>query len=298
MGKALLFFSIVAIIYIIYQLLLNEPKPKHNSFKKPEHRLIKLLNNISSADKVILKNVTEKWSLNKNLIDNNLKQKVTDIIKKILNGINEISEEEFFMESIDNLYLMKDKDGNFRCIVNAFMYDVYNYHTIKIVFDITSIRGIEYINMIDIDQSSLNNILNRYDVRWKSQGILTKYNMFDEDVQKLLDNHYEGNHRVIPMSNDELTPDVSGTFNINQLTKMYLPGNVPVKDSPMFCRKTKFAWDSRSIPISTDNECVMDQTSIQKYPNTPYNAPGVVTRAVDENSFSWMRERKNISSYD
>ena len=112
MGKALLFFSIVAIIYIIYQLL-NEPKPQNNSFKKPEHRLIKLLNNISSADKVVLKNVTEKWSLNKNLIDNNLKQKVTDLIKKILNGINGISEEEFFIESIDNLYLMKDKDGNF-----------------------------------------------------------------------------------------------------------------------------------------------------------------------------------------
>lgn len=297
MDKVLLFFSVIVILYIIYQLL-NEPKPKHNSFKKPEHRLIQLLNNISSADKVVLKNITEKWSLNKNVIDNNLKQRVKDLIKKILNGINGISEEEFFMESIDNLYLMKDKDGNFRCIVNAFMYDVQNYHTIKIVFDITSIRGIEYINMIDIDQSSLNNILNRYDVRWKSQGILTKYNMFDEDVQKLLDHHYEKTSRVIPMSNDDLTPDVSGTFNINQLTNMYLPANVPVKDSPMFCNNHKFEWDSKSIPISTDNDCVMDQSSIQKYPNTPYNAPGVVTQRVDNNSFSWMRERKNISSYD
>ena len=125
-----------------------------------------------------------------------------------------------------------------------------------------------YINLIDIDQSALNNILNRYDVRWKSQGILTKYNMFDEDVQKLLDNYYENNFRVIPMSSESLTPDVSGTFNIDQLTHMYLPANIPLKDSPMFCKNKKFEWDSRSIPISTDEDCVMDQSSIQKYPNT------------------------------
>lgn len=291
-------FSLVSIVYIVY-VILNEPKPMNNrNGFKPEHRLIQLLNKISSADKVILKNITEKWSLNKNIIDNNIKQRVTDLIKKILNGINGISEEEFFIESIENLYLMKDKNGNFRCIVNAFIYDVNNYHTIKIVFDITSIRGTEYINMIDIDQSALNNILNRYDVRWKSQGILTKYNMFDEDVRKLLDNYYEKNYRIIPMSNNDLTPDVSGTFNINQLSTMYLPSNIPSKDSPMFCKNKKFKWDSNAIPISTDNNCVMDQSSIQKYPNTPYNAPGVITSAVDENSFSWMRERTNLNVFD
>jgi len=297
MDKVLLFFLALSILYIIYKLT-NEPKPKNNSFKNPEHRLIQLLNKISSADKVVLRNITEKWSLNRNVIDNNLKQRVTDLIKKVLNGINGVSEEEFFMESIEKIYIMKDKDGNFRCIVNAFIYDVHNYHTIKIVFDITSIRDVDYINMIDIDQSALNNILNRYDVRWRSQGILTKYNMFDEDVQKLLDNYYKENFRVIPMSNDDLTPDVSGTFNINQLTTMYLPANIPSEDSPMFCNNNKFKWDSKSIPISTDNDCIMDQSSVQKYPNEPYNAPGVVTQRVDENNFSWMRERTNLSSYD
>ena len=42
----------------------------------------------------------------------------------------------------------------------------------------------------------------------------------------------------------------------------------------------------------------MDQSSIQKYPNTPYNAPGVVTQRVDNNNFSWMRERSNLSVFD
>ena len=41
------------------------------------------------------------------------------------------------------------------------------------------------------------------------------------------------------MSNDDLTPDVSGTFNIDQLTTMYLPANIPSKDSPMFCKNKK-----------------------------------------------------------
>ena len=66
----------------------------------------------------------------------------------------------------------------------------------------------------------------------------------------------------------------------------------------MFCKNKKFEWDSRSIPISTDKDCVMDQSSIQKYPNTPYNAPGVVTQRVDNNNFSWMRERSNLSVFD
>ena len=291
-------FSLVSIVYIVY-VILNEPKPmKNKNGFKPEHRLVQLLNKISSADKVVLKNVKERWSLHRNLVEPDLKQRVNNLIRKILNGINGISEEEFFVKDIENLYVMKDDYGNFRCIVNTFIYDVHNYHTIKIVFDVTSIHDTEYINMIDVDQSALNNVLNRYDVRWKSQGILTKYNMFDEDVEKLLDNYYSGNFKVIPMSNDDLTPDVSGTFNINQLTTMYLPANIPSKDSPMFCKNKKFEWDSKSIPISTDEDCVMDQSSIQKYPNTPYNAPGVVTQRVDNNNFSWMRERSNLSVFD
>lgn len=291
-------FSLVSIVYIVY-VILNEPKPMNNTNGfKPEHRLVQLLNKISSADKVILKNVKERWSLHRNLVEPDLKKRVNNLIRKILNGINGISEEEFFVKDIENLYVMKDDYGNFRCIVNTFIYDVHNYHTIKIVFDVTSIHGTEYINLIDVDQSALNNVLNRYDVRWKSQGILTKYNMFDEDVEKLLDNYYSENFKVIPMSNDDLTPDVSGTFNINQLTTMYLPANIPSKDSPMFCKNNKFEWDSRSIPISTDENCVMDQSSIQKYPNTPYNAPGVVTQRVDNNNFSWMRERTNLSVFD
>ena len=183
-------FSLVSIVYIVY-VILNEPKPMNNiNGFKPEHRLVQLLNKISSADKVILKNVKERWSLHRNLVEPDLKQRVNNLIRKILNGINGISEEEFFVKDIENLYVMKDDYGNFRCIVNTFIYDVHNYHTIKIVFDVTSIHGTEYINLIDVDQSALNNVLNRYDVRWKSQGILTKYNMFDEDVEKLLDNYY------------------------------------------------------------------------------------------------------------
>ena len=133
-----------------------------NGFK-PEHRLVQLLNKISSADKVVLKNVKERWSLHRNLVEPDLKQRVNNLIRKILNGINGISEEEFFVKDIENLYVMKDDYGNFRCIVNTFIYDVIII-TIKIVFDVTSIHGTEYINLIDVDQSALT-ILNRYDVR-------------------------------------------------------------------------------------------------------------------------------------
>ena len=34
--------------------------------------------------------------------------------------------------------ITKDKDNNFRCIVDCFVYDVQNYHTVKMVFDFVS----------------------------------------------------------------------------------------------------------------------------------------------------------------
>ena len=36
-----------------------------------------------------------------------------------------------------------------------------------------------YINHIDIDESGIKNVLQHYDIKYKSLGILTKYNNFN-----------------------------------------------------------------------------------------------------------------------
>ena len=134
---------------------------------------------------------------------------------------------------------MKDKFSDFRCIVNADIYDVKNYYSIKLVLDFTSINDITiYLNYIDIDHSSLNNLLNKYDVKMElSRKILTKYNMFDEDVQKLLDNHYDKNYNLIKLDRNSYTTDTTNTFTIGQLSENYLPVDTPHSHSAMFGKK-------------------------------------------------------------
>jgi hypothetical protein len=286
---------VLLILFLTYKNVVDVNDPKNNSFVEPQHRLITLLRNISRADKVILKDVNEKWSLNRNVIDTELNQKITKVIENTLNSIQSISQEKFHIKSIENVYLMKDKFGDFRLIINSFIHDVKNFYTIKLVMDITSINETIYINYIDIDETALNNILNKYDIRWQSQGILSKYNMFDEDTVHLLNDHYRKNYNMIELNRESFTIDTSNTFTMDQLTSMYLPADTPNTNSPVFCEKNKFEWDSKSIPISTDNKCVMHNSSKQPYPNEPYDVPGVVTQRVDENSYSWMRNQTNFS---
>jgi len=66
---------LVSILAIIQKNTPENPEPRIKLpeivKKAPEERFVDALSNISSADKVVLKNVKEKWSLRRNLIDDN-----------------------------------------------------------------------------------------------------------------------------------------------------------------------------------------------------------------------------------
>ena len=261
-------FIIIMVFLGILAFLLNNNENKNSispklpvvqeEKKTDDERFLEALTNVSAADKVILKNVTEKWSLNKYIIDDKINDKLTKIAKDVINktGIN--SGNHFHIKSIDHVYIMKDKDKNFRAIMSFFVHDVRNFHTIKIILDIVSINKIIYINHIDIDESGIKNVIKNYDIRLNSHGILSNYNMFDEDTRILLDNYYRT--------------------------------NVPTKDSPMFCDKYSFDWDSSSTLLKNNKDCSIQNPSIRSYPNTPYFAPGVVTNNVDQNKYDWLYE--------
>jgi hypothetical protein len=277
MDKSVIFLIIIILVFSMYRVSsLEEKKYLHNSFVNPQHNLLRLLDNISLSDKVILKNVHERWSLTKQTIDVDLNEKITNLMKKILLSMKHISTLDFYIKSIENVYVMKDKNENFRCIVNSFIYDIQNYYTIKLVLDFSSISGTIYLNYMDIDSSSLNNLLNRYDIRWDSQGILSKYNMFDENVEKLLNNYYDKNYNLLKLDNNSFTQTTMNTFTLDQLTNMYLPVDTPHVNSQDFCKKHSFTWDSRAVPISTGENCPMHNPRKSPYPYQPYQAPGNV----------------------
>ena len=216
-------------------------------------------------------------------MDVELDSRMTEVVKIIINKIGGIASKGFYVKGVDNMYVMKDDEGNFRCILNTFIYDIKGYYTNKLVMDIVSIDGTFYINFIDIDESSFNNILNTYDIRWESQGILADYDMFDENVQIMLDNYYNSKYKILYLDNETVDKDLSGTYTLDQLIQFHLPANTPTEDSPMFCNK--YDWDGNLI-----NNCIYHNRAETPYPNTPYNAPGVITDRSDENIYSWLKD--------
>ena len=63
----------------------------------------------------------------------------------------------FYVNNIENMYVMKDENGNSRCILNC-LYLKYMEHTIKLAMDIVLYEGETYFNFIDNDESSVASI--------------------------------------------------------------------------------------------------------------------------------------------
>lgn len=254
--------------------------------KEKRKKLIKKLRNISSSDKVTLSNITTKWSLNKNIIDPETNQQSIDIIKDVIGSIDFFTDNNYYVKNIENVYVMKDNEDNFRTVISAFIYDVNNYHTVKIVLDVVYFENIMYINHIDIDESGIKNVLQHYDFKYKSSGILNNHNNFDTNVDALLDNYYRENYKIVPLVRNELA-DLSNTFSLTDYKEKFLPKEAPDR-SKIFCNKESFDWSSYGIQHPGKEKCVFNNPSIRKYPFSPLEHPNTVVDSVDQNPFSWM----------
>ena len=265
-----------------------------DSFVKPKHELLQLLSDISSSDKIVLKNITEKKSFTNKTIDTDLNDLVVMILKKVISGINGISRKDFFIKEIEKIFIIKDDDENIRVISDAYIYDISNHYSIRINVDFVIYKDEVYINMIDIDESAINNILNNYDVKYQSQGILSKY-MSVNDYESLLNNHYkDSGYKIIGVDKSTLDFDstsLSGVFTLSQLSRNYLPSGTPSQSDPSLCRKHSDEFDSFGVNFLNEvrADCVANDNAIAKQANKPYNAPGVVTKRVDFNAYDWLK---------
>ena len=68
MNIIVILISVLVILFISYYNFVDVTDSKNNSFVEPQHRLITLLSNISRADKVVLKDVKERFINNSNYI--------------------------------------------------------------------------------------------------------------------------------------------------------------------------------------------------------------------------------------
>jgi len=289
-------------------------------FVKPEHRLLKILNSVSSGSKIKLDGKLSSYIYNKNTIDKSVEDRLSAITKELINKINTISQNDYYIKQIENVYGLISRNKNQRYFIDFFIYDVKNYYTIRLISDIVIIDNEIYINYINVQTGSNPTILNKYDVKFNDTGILFDGNMFKENVDQLFDSFYRNSFEVISVPETTLeysNIDLTAVVSMNSLRNLYFPSSISpetVKElekkdlsgyvemylpenqidikSPMFCDKYKVEWNSYGLPNLSDNKdsnCYVNDNSMEKQFNEPINPPGLFNnQRADTNHYDFL----------
>jgi len=299
-------------------------------FVKPEHRLLNTLNNISSGSKIQLKGRTTKSIYNKNTISVELNERLLYVIKDIINSINTIALSDFFIKKIENVYIMIDSKQSQRYIVDFFIYDVNNFYTIRLIGDIVIIDEEIYINYLHVQSGSNSSLMNKYDIKFNSIGILFDSNMFHEDLVKVFDNYYSNTFQVIGVNDTNLeysNEDLTSVLTLNSLKNnhipssvssvssdtykdlsnkklsgyldMYLPNSQTTTTSSTFCDKYSINWDTDGIMVENNNNdpnCHRNNNQTIPEINKPWFGPGVIYDRSSNDQYRWLKDpgRKNM----
>lgn len=295
--------AFLILLIICYIIFFRDNKKNNNKiiesfrdtvdFNDPSFKFFKALNDIKSSDKIILENVTSKCYLTTQTIEQDLKMKVKNILKKVISDLNNIlRRDEYYINDIEGLYIIKDDKNNYRIITISMIHDVKNYYSVKFLMDLVYFNKKYYLNYLNIDERATNNILNTYDVRQvdHSKGILFNQDMVNEDLEDTLNNIYKTNNKILDIS------DIKNTkynfFELDNLNKYYLPEGVPDMYSPSFCKKyNEKQWDSNGNPIENNNipeACISNNNSIQQILNEPYDTPGVLNDWKNTSEYTWL----------
>ena len=262
-------------------------------FNDPSFKFFKALNDIKSSDKIVLDNVVSKCYLTLQTIDQDLKAKIINILKRVISDLNNIlSKDEYFINDIEGLYIIKDNKNNYRIITSSMIHDVKNYYSVKFLMDLVFFNNEYYLNYLNIDERATNNILNSYDVRQVdfSKGILFNHDMVNEDLEDTLINIYTTNNNILDIKN--IKNMKYNFFKLDDLSKYYLPEGVPNMYSPSFCNKyNEKQWDSNGNPIENNNipeSCIENNNTLTKIMNEPYDAPGVLNDWKNTTEYTWL----------
>lgn len=286
-------------------------------FVKPEHRLLKILSSISSGYKMVLRGKCNKFIYNKHTISTELKDKLTFLIQDVISSLNHISQQEYYMKTLENVYSMLDSKGNQRYLMDFFIYDVKNYYTIRLIADIVIVDHEIYINYLNVQSGSNNRLLDKYDVKFNSIGILFDSDMFHQDIIKTFDSYYSSSFEVIGVSDSSLEynkEDLNGVLTMNSLRNaylpstispetyqelnnkglsgyldMYLPENQNLIKSPEFCNKYKIEWDSYGI-TDKNEDCYFNNTQTSSKINEPWSGPGVMYERSSQDQYKWLKD--------
>lgn len=298
--------------------LKTDTNPTNIGFVKPENRLLKVLNTVSAGSKIRLDGKLQAYIYNKNTIDKSVEDRLSAIMKKLISTINLLTENDYYIKQIENVYGLISRNGNQRYFIDFFIYDIKNFYTVRCISDIVIVDKEIYINYLNVQTGSNPTILNKYDVKFNDTGILFDGNMFKENIDGLFDSFYKNSFEVISVPETSLeysNVDLTGVVSMNSIRNLYYPSSISpntVKElekkdlsgyvemylpeqqinikSPQFCEKYKIEWDSYGIPNLSDNKdknCYVHDNSMQATINRPINPPGL-----------FNDQRGNTNQYD
>lgn len=295
-------------------------------FVKPEHKLRKIFESMSSGTKVKLGGICEEMVYDKQTMPVTLSERVVHLVRKMIDGIQHISGQEYYMKGVENLYVLHDKRGNNRYIVDFFIYDIKDYYTLRLLTDIVVLDGVSYLNYLNIQKASSPTLLNKYDIKFDSSGILFGYDMFHENMSMLFDNYYLKNFKVIGVSDTTLEyskEDLSEVMTVDSFTngyfpshvsnnsvkelkvkglegylEMYIPENQALIKDPLFCNKYKQEWDEYGVPIPLEvpPSCIRNNNATIAKINDPWFGPGIMYDRSSQDEYRWLQRRGNIVS--
>jgi hypothetical protein len=303
--------------------LKTDINPTNIGFVKPEHRLLKVLNTISAGSKIRLDGKLQAYIYNKNTIDKSVEDRLSAIMKNLIGTINLLTENDYYIKQIENVYGLVSKNGNQRYFIDFFIYDIKNYYTVRCISDIVIVDKEIYINYLNVQTGSNPTILNKYDVKFNDTGILFDGNMFKENIDGLFDSFYRNSFEVISVPETSLeysNVDLTSVVSMNSIRNLYYPSSISpdtVKElekkdlsgyvemylpeqqinikSPQFCEKYKIEWDSYGIPNLSDNKdknCYVHDNSMQATINRPINPPGLFNdQRMDANQYDFLLNR-------
>ena len=298
-----------------------------DSFVNPEHKLITILSNISSGSKLSLQGSCKSLLFTKNTIDKNISDDLLKLLKYVINSINILSSNEYYIKEVENAYIQNDRNNNSRYILDFFMYDVKNYYTVRVITDIIVIDSIVYMNYINVLPNSTTNMIDRYNYKFNNQGILIDSDMFQEGMDKLLDASYKKHYKIIGVkdtTSDYSNLDLSSVLTVHSLANMYLPNYMTTTSydyfkskeisghlekyypsdqttiaSPQFCQKySNQNWDNMGIPTTqtTNSNCIVDHNQYSTEYNQPWSGPGIMYDRSSNDRYKWLKDpaRGNI----
>jgi len=304
-----IFFIVISIVVYTSSLHNNHTLPPEtrngdtSTHVKPEHLLYDVLQKYSSGDKIILKGKCHVELYTKYTIDVTMKHKSISLLNGVFKSVYGLTNTLFTVQELNNIYEETDSAGNKRWVIDATLHSVRNYYTVKVIVDVVVYNDDVYVNYVNVNMASNNNIINKYDTTFDDRPILLNVDNFTTNIRSLLDTHYQKNYNVIGImdsSLDRRNYDLDNVLSLNSLLKMYLPANLSPESekdfnrkgidgylemyfppdlttikSPQFCNKYMNGWDKRSVDLSGNETCVFDHKTTATEFNQPINNPGL-----------------------